>query len=608
MDKIKFFLKKHHLAFVLALLVGLIYLAPHLIGIFSLGDSYQEIPLMGTDNEDAYLFRMQEILDGHPLLGSPVFFEYKDNWPMMPPVGEMVYAVPALLLNISLVSVLTVSKFILPFVLFLLVYFLIHNLTKKFDSLSVKINAVAGALFVTLGYDLVDYYSLWLFLVGKKIPGSFLLWDRPVNPILGGIFLFSFLLCLWRIEKNKQYKKIFIVLASVFLSLMIGSYFFSWGMALSITGVLGFIYILQKRYKEILSLIFVIFITSILTSPFWYFSWRASQSPFYEESVLQSGIFYTHHPLINKILLATLIFYFILFSPLLIRKVVSVFKRSQAFSSQFSFARLENWQVFCLSFLIGGFIAFNQQIITGMTIWPFHFVQYSIPLSIVVVFVLLYKVIKEKWWNLWKLIIFLVIIFSLGFGVYTQVGAYKYNYNHFKDSQKYKIAFDWLNEKEKDSVVLVREPREGRYELNNFVLAFTHCNVYSSYWRYSLMPKSRIYHNLLVNLRLQGIDSENIDQYLEDNKGEVVGKLTSNWKEMYKVKQFSDFSVEKPEEKLKEFALDYKNFMKNDFDNELKKYRLDYIFSVGELNSEVISQLPSIKLEFESNNLYLYSL
>lgn len=605
--KFKLFLKKHYLALVLALLVGLIFLIPHIAGIITLGDNYQGIPLMGTDNEDAYLFRMQEILDGYPLLGSPVFFEYKDQWPMMPPIGEMVYAAPAYLLHINLINILTASKFILPFILFLLVYFLIYNLTKNSDFLSSKINAVAGALMVTLGYDLVDYRSLWLILAGRKIPESFLLWDRPVNPILGGIFLFSFLLCLWSIARNQKYKKTVIVLASIFLSLMIGSYFFSWGMALSITGVLGLIYILQKRYSKVIRLVFIILLTTVFTSPFWYFSLKASQSPYYKNSVLQSGIFYTHHPLINKILLATLLFYFILFLPLLVKKIVSVFRKNQTFFKEFSFTGLEDWQVFSLSFLFGGFVAFNQQIITGMTIWPFHFVQYSIPLSIVVVFVLLYKVIKEKWWNLWRLIIFFVIIFSLGFGIYTQVGAYKHNYNHFEDSQKYKVIFDWLNNKEKDSVVLVREPGDGRYELNNLVLSFTHSNVYSSYWRFSLMPQERIYHNLLVNLRLQGINSENIDQYIENNSGEVMGKLTANWKEMYKVQQFSDFSTTEPEEKLVKFTDDYKQFMVNNFEDELKKYRLDYIFSVGVLDQGVMVQLPSAELVFENNNLYLYS-
>jgi len=607
MNAIKFFLKKHYLAFILALLVGLIYFTPHIIGIIALGSNYQGIPLMGTDNEDAYLFRMQEILDGYPILGSPVFFEYKNEWPMMPPIGEMVYTIPSFLLRINIVNILTASKFILPFVLFLLIYFLIYNFTKDSSVFSSKINAVTGALVVTLGCDLVDYRSLWLFVSGNKIPESFLLWDRPVNPILGGIFLFSFLLCLWSIVKDNRLKKTLIFLASIFFSLMIGSYFFSWGMALSITGALGAIFLMQKRYKEVLNLIYIIILTIFLTLPFWYFSWQASKSPFYKDSVLQTGLFYTHEPLINKVLLATFLFFILLFIPTIIKKIILIYKKEQKLFQTFNLSQLDDWQSFSLSFIFGVFIAFNQQIITGMTIWPFHFVQYSIPLSIVVVMVLLYKVIKERCWNLWRYLVFFMVIFSLGLGIYVQVGAYQHNFNHFQDSQKYKSALDWLNKQKKDSVVLVREPKEGRYELNNFVLSFTHCNVYASYWRFSLMPQERIYHNLLVNTRLQGVSSKNIESYLEENRGEVIGKLASCWKELFKVKQFSDIQTTDLEEKLKKFTKDYKEFMERNFEDELREYRLDYILSVGELNEKVKFQLPSIQKVFEGDGLFIYS-
>ena len=72
---IEFFIKKHYLALIFSILVGLIYAAPHLFFIISLGDKYHGLPLMATANEDAYIFRIREILDGHYLVGSPVYFE-----------------------------------------------------------------------------------------------------------------------------------------------------------------------------------------------------------------------------------------------------------------------------------------------------------------------------------------------------------------------------------------------------------------------------------------------------------------------------------------------------------------------------------------------------
>jgi hypothetical protein len=64
------FLRKHWLALVFAVMIGLIYVGPHIAFIISLEDQYRGIPMMQTPNEISYLARIQEILDGHPMLGS----------------------------------------------------------------------------------------------------------------------------------------------------------------------------------------------------------------------------------------------------------------------------------------------------------------------------------------------------------------------------------------------------------------------------------------------------------------------------------------------------------------------------------------------------------
>ncbi|MFH1523284.1 MAG: hypothetical protein ABIE43_05745 [Patescibacteria group bacterium] len=606
MNKTKIFLKKHYLALIFATLVGLIYLMPHLIGIMSLGDKYQGIPMMGTANEDAYLFRMRDIIDGHYLLGSPVFFEYKDEWPLMPPVGEMFYALPSLLFGISLTNVSIASKFILPFILFLLAYFLIHKLAANVNLLSNKINAISGALLIVLGYDLVDYRSLWIYLTGDRIASSFLLWSRPVNPVLGAIFLFSFLLCLWSIANNNKYKKTLIIFASIFLSLMIGSYFFSWGLALSILAVLSIIYFALKKFVIVKGFAVIGFLTIILTLPYWYMSYQANKSLLYKESVLRTGLFYTHYPIFNKVLLATLLFYFILSVPTFYKKLRLIVNNRSISKGQFSLSNLKPWRIFCLSFIFGGFLVFSQQIITGITIWPFHFVQYTIPLSMVVVLVLIYNVIKIKFWNLWRLIMLIVISSSFVYGIWIQAGTYSNNFNYFTKLQTYKPAFDWLNNRQKDCVVLVIEPKKEGYGLNNLIPAFTHCNVYAGGWGFSLMPSERLHYNYMVNIRLGGIGRENISQYLEDNKRAIQGVLASNWQGIHNVRQFPDSFDPLLEERLKKFPKDYQEFLAKDFETELKKYRLDYILSTGPLEEEIINQFSDTELVFQSNDIFIY--
>ena len=610
MRKFKKIIKNHHLALAGAILVGLIYLAPYVVFRISLGEKYQSIPMLATANEDFYLARIQEIVDGHPLLGSIVFYDYKDQLSLTPPTAEMFYAVPSILLGAAPADILIASKFILPFILFLLVYYLIYRLVADSDSPFAKFNAIAGGLFVTLGYDLVNYRSLWLFLSGQSsLSGNFLLWSRPVNPILGAIFLFSFFICLWSIIRKSRCRKSLIFLAAVFLALMISSYFFAWGVAVSVAAALILFYFFKKDYQTVTSFLWVALLAVIMSLPYWYMNFKVSQNIFYKDAILRNGLFYTHYPLLNKVILAALLFYFILFIPLIIIKLKLIFKDRLSFIKQFSLTRARDWNLFCLALLLGGLWALNQQVITGMTVWPFHFVQYTIPLSMVVVMTLLYNVIKEKSRYLWLLISAAIFSSSLIFGIATQTSAYRLNYEYYSAMQSYKPIINWLNQQEKDSVVLVAvDDILVMEQINGLIPAFTHCNIYASNWAYNLMQPDRMRFNYLVLLRLKGVPAGGIEEYLEDNQREVAGYLYSNWKGLYNVKQFPDFSDELLAERIKNFPENYRQFIEQDFFKELKKYRLDYILSIGPLNERIKKDLPQSKLIKQIDDKFIYQL
>lgn len=587
------------MAIIMAVLVGLIYLTPYIIFSASLGDKYQGIPIIATANEDFYLSRIQEIIDGHPTLGSFAFYEFKNGPSLTPPTAEMFYAIPSLLSGISLMKILIASKFILPFILFLLVYFLINKITTSSYLLSNKLNAVAGALLVTLGYDLVDYRSIWLSLTGKMVlGGNFLTWARPVNPVMGAIFLFSFLICVWSIIQKSRYKKSSVILASVFLALMVGSYFFSWGVAVSVLAVIILIYIFKKEFKVVKNLLWVVSLTVIMAAPYWYISFRASQSPGYKEALLKNGLFYTHYPILNKFLIAALLFYFIVV-------VLSFIFRKERIKFVDS---IKNWHLFTLALLLGGFWALNQQIVTGMTIWPYHFVQYTIPLSMVVILVLLYNVIKEWKPFLWVLAVSVIISSSLIFGVIIQKNSYQTNFNRHADLQSYKPIFDWLNSQKKDSVVLVKIDEDAKfYLLSGLIPAFTHANIYAFNWAYNLLQPDRILDSFLTILRLKGVSPDNIEEYLQKNQGEASGYLYSNFKGLFGVKDFPDFSDTILKERLINFPRKYREFFSKNFRTELKKYRLDYILSDGQLEEGFLNELGNPRIIFQNNDFYIYN-
>jgi len=596
---LKNLIRNHGLALLFAVLVGLIYLAPYIIFSAFLGDKYQGIPMIATANEDFYLARMQEIIDGHPMLGSFAFYESKNGPSLTPPTAEMFYAIPSLLFGISLMKILIASKFILPFILFLLVYFLINKITTSSHLLSNKLNAIAGAMLVTLGYDLVDYRSIWLYLTGKIIlGGNFLTWARPVNPVMGAIFLFSFLICVWSIIQKSQYKKSSVILASVFLALMIGSYFFSWGTAVSVLAVIILIYIFKKEFKVVKNLLRVVLLTAIAASPYWYISFKAGQSPWYKGALLRNGLFYTHYPILNKFLIASLLFYFIVVAlSFIFRK-----ERIKFIDS------IKNWHLFTLALLLGGGWALNQQVVTGMTVWPYHFVQYTIPLAMVVLLALLYNIVKEWKPFLWALAVSIIASSSLIFGVTIQVNSYRTNFNHYVKLQSYKPIFDWLNGQPKDAVVLVKIDEDAKfYLLSGLIPAFTHANIYALNWAYNSLSPDRIYDSFLTILRLKGVPPDKIEEYLRENPGEASGYLYSNFKGLLGVKDFPDFSDTILKERLKSFPAEYREFMSKNFRTELKKYRLDYILSDSPLGKNLANELGNPGLVFQSNGFYIYN-
>ncbi len=556
---------QHRGALLSAFCVGLLYLLPHLFFIFSLGNEYRGIPLIQTPNEESYYGRIHEVIDGHGALGSSFFYEYKNMPPLSPSVGEWLYALPSVIFGIPLVFTVTASKFLLPTLLFLLIYALVWWLIGG-GGRGAKIHAIVSGLLVVLGYDLIDYRTVLSYLSGVATPDSFLLWSRPINPILGALFLFSFLLLLYALFLRRERPFWRLCVAAFLIACMFGSYFFSWGMAISVLAVLVCVSLIRREYTTACLLSLVVPLGALIAAPYWITVFTAHQSPWYAASVLRSGLFLTHYPLLNKLLLATLLFF--------ILACIFDFVRKKRSGVPFVF---EPWQWFSLALLLGGLWAFSQQVITGMTVWPYHFVQYTIPFSIIVVMVLLYRIIREQSKVLWASALVVAGLASVIFGVYTQVSVYTSSYAVNLERQSLSPLFAWLNAQEKDCVVFVDEVDAKMTMLNMLIPGFTHCNRYSSTELYSLIPEERGWYNYLALLRLRGVSAGEIEEYVRTHEREATGYLYSNWQGLFGIKDFPDFSDALLPERLAAFPQKYKEFLAEDFKSELLRYRLDYI-------------------------------
>ena len=595
------FAKRHTVALAVATLVGVIYVAPHIAFRISLGDAYQGIPMMGTANEEYYIGRIQEILDGHPLVGSFTFFEHKEALPLTVPAGEFLFALPSLLFGFSPVAVLQCARFVLPFILFMLVYLLVYELCKNRSVSFSKMTSLVAGLSVTLGYDAVNYRRLFAFFAGdQSLAESFFLWSRPVHPVLGVVLLFACLLCLWHIVSDSRYRKPALWLGTFALALAIPTYFFSWGMILSVWAMLLLMYALRKRFDVVRDLAYLFGGALFLTIPYWVLAYHAGKDLAYAESVLRSGLFYTHYPLLNKLVLLTLVIYGLF-------ALIAFFARKRTDTNSIFVSPSYR---FGLALALGGLLAFSQQILTGVTIWPDHFVQYAIPLNMVALLALFHNEIGERWPKVWKSLVTILILFTLWYGAWSQVVVYRNLYPSARELQSASPLFTWLNSARPECVVLTLEEEPATWNLNGLIPAFTHCNIYVDNGSSVLMPFDDVYQRYLMLLRLKGVTPDTIASYMASHEGELRAYLFSNWKGTYNYAHFPDVHDDLLAERIRNLPSDYREFFAQDAVAMLRTYAFDFVVVKGSEKGDVTLRevLPTVRKVFETNEVRVYAL
>ncbi|MFA5935786.1 MAG: hypothetical protein WC787_02960 [Patescibacteria group bacterium] len=578
--------RRHVIALVFAVIVGGLCVAPHLLASRALGADYRGVPFMYLDDEDLYLGRMQEIRDGYRNVSSPSFYEYKSTHAPLLPIGETVYEFFSSLFRIGLPQMLVVTKFVFPAALFFLVYLFARRLIQDEEKeLSYRdtFTAITGGLLVTLAYDLVSWRELLSWLQGNEIGLHLPVWTRPVNPITGGLLLFGWLLLVWEVLRGK--KTWFVIPAGIVHGAMVG-YFFSWGMAMSVLGVLIVMETLQRKWIVVKSLLLSLVIGFLVSAPYWIGLIRATGGDEGRVLSLRNGMFLTHAPILNKTLLIALIL-FVAFTVYHFRS-----KRIRDIITR-------PWWIMCSALLLGGLWALNQQILTGRTVWPYHFVQYTKPFVFIVLIVTMHHALSQRMRMVWNVVLGALIGFSLvqGFIPATQ---YRSTLEDFRRRQADADVYGWLNtEMPKDCVVFVHEPKE---RLERLIPAFTHCNVYMTSYVFFGVPEERLRHNLFVYLAFNDIRPEDAEEYLFAHHEIVRTFFYEDWKQLFAAEAdaWSDA-------KAVDLAKEYAEFARHPFGAELLRYRLDVIASEDPLAPALLSSIP-FELVGELGGTWIYRL
>ena len=570
------FLRRNYLVILLTFLIGVLTVAPAILARRTIGADYQGFPFIFHDNEDYYLANMEEIAEGHPAASSPHFYENKDTTVIVPPVGEYFYVILSKLSGLSLPDTLVMTKFLFPALLFLLI-FTFFNLIAK----NVNAGLVVASL-STIGYDLIDYRYLFRIISGEIHATLLSVWTRPVNPITGALFLFTFLSLLWLAIEKKKWR--YSIPAGVILGLTVG-YFFTLALGITITACLVVICFIRKQKEDIKHLLGILFVAGLIDISYWL---GIIKSIFGEDGqfiATRNGMLFTHQPILNLFLAVTTLFFLI--------STVIWLRRSRNTSEQ-----NDNAWWFLVAILSASFLVYNQQIITGRTIWPYHFVQYTIPLCFAVIVFTWIRFWQSRMPRIGRLLGLIIILTTLSYGVFSS-STFVYKLDDFRKHQTYMPVFNWINQNTPKDCVILTYGQSWR--MTQLIPAFTHCNVYSTTATNYGTSYERTVHNYLVAMRLADVQVSDTRRYLMANKHDLLIYFYNEWSELHGPKPFNADPI------IDKLTVAYQNFANQDLRSLLALYRLDYIMSVGtSYVMQINKAVPGLKAVFDSSDMIIY--
>ncbi|MCC6563604.1 hypothetical protein IT087_01795, partial [Candidatus Uhrbacteria bacterium] len=241
------------------------------------------------------------------------------------------------------------------------------------------------------------------------------------------------------------------------------------------------------------------------------------------------------------------------------------------------------WFMWSAAFLLAGWLVFNQQILTGRTVWPSHFVQYTKPLIYLFVVMLAWTMLYP-WIRIRQALMAFLIGASLVNGILWSVSVPSI-LDDYRHAQRYAQPLAWLREHATAPCVALVAERDEL--LTERIPAYTPCDVYSIAWVFSGVPEERVLHNFFTRMRLQGVLPEHARSWMETNPHEVRALFFRDWDDLFAKGITDEWFVQT----VDGLVTGYAGFYEKDFHDEVAKYRLDYVILDGETPYYVLDAL-----------------
>ncbi len=584
--KLIVFIKNHYFILITGIFLSLIILGPVIIYPFVSKETYRGINIayFGSDAH-FYTARAKEALEGNKL-GNPLLQEDKNNQDLYFMYNERLLMAPLRLVgmqDVNVVTVYNIYNFIGIFVIILLIYFFVLQLSGD------KLLAVISAVSVVGGYHIV--YNKTLFY------NDFNIYGRTMYPYISSLAFFAYLNALIKSIKTKKIAHT--ILTGLLFGFLFYIYFYTWTFVLALNGALLLLYLIKRdrtRFKIMAGIMVIGFLVGL-------YNLIKISLFFSSEAGVQASYFfwsaYERAPIFSKIGAAALL-------------LLGIFKYKK---------RQDPNIILIFALILAIWISLNQQILTGRILQIGHYYWYFIvPVAIIVgLYMIWFLIKKELWQKIFFVLLMLIIFLHAGIGqsrsMLTTLELKDYE-------QLYKPIINNLKNDAKHGVILAAD--------DQFEYLFTIYTNHDLFWNSSVtlsdIPIDRLSDALHVYIYLNKEARNDFSGYI--NRVMKNEESQSFYKNLYKTiegyqsgfdfYQYNNRSARQDEVIIKQrkkliaiLSAEYESLFEdsNGFKNLLDKYKVNYI--VWDKNNYPEWDLSFIEDKEEiisNNNIILYKL
>lgn len=530
------------IAFILLVIIGAIYIYPDIRFILESGEQYKGIGFTGTSEELLYLLRFNGIYKGSNDLSDIYCFEHQNDPWFRPFIGEFIVGNIGRMANISVVTLDIMMSFILNIILSILIFIFSYHLTASvragivcsfavifgYNIISASFFTILKELFITLSYS----KPLWFL--------------RPISPQFYYIPFFISLIYAYR-ATNQFASKRDMVISGASLGLLFYINLFYWTFIYAGLGVLTVIYYWIKRKDGLRRIASVYVIATIISIPYWISVLKVINHPHYKFIQQRYEIISSRQPFF--------------YAPYIIPAIVI---------SMLLFFLKHRSRYFIVSFLTGGIICLNQQVITGRTIlqqWSFYSNKTFLIISIVVTsHLMLNYILKYK--NSYKTgLTYMIALFFTAAAFFQQNNYYTANKGYFLKNQRLYNVYGWLKKNTDKTDVVLTDPFQnfsGQLPGYRFLLTYTDNFSYITEPACMLISEEEVMYRILSSLLFLGYGQYDLEDYIHKIKQFMKGadpniKIRPPSEDYYeRIKSMYNALAERdPIEAVKRYKIDY---------------------------------------------------